>query len=107
MTLSPHPAPLPGGKTGAAQLQQRARACRVAGCDAVLAPGYYTKYRICALHSSTQAFIIGGISSRWCQQASRGVACKGGMWVLAVRWGQRDRTISGRRLILHPALPRP
>ncbi|CAN6823204.1 unnamed protein product [Brassica oleracea] len=47
--------------------------CQVEGCgmDLTNAKGYYTRHRVCGMHSKTPKVIVAGIEQRFCQQCSR------------------------------------
>ncbi|XP_010506029.1 PREDICTED: squamosa promoter-binding-like protein 9 [Camelina sativa] len=47
--------------------------CQVEGCgtDLTNAKGYYSRHRVCGMHSKTPKVIVGGLEQRFCQQCSR------------------------------------
>ncbi|CAL9236577.1 unnamed protein product [Arabidopsis halleri] len=47
--------------------------CQVEGCgmDLTNAKGYYSRHRVCGVHSKTPKVIVSGIEQRFCQQCSR------------------------------------
>nr|WAW78345.1 squamosa promoter binding protein-like 9 [Isatis tinctoria] len=47
--------------------------CQVEGCgmDLTNAKGYYSRHRVCGMHSKTPKVIVAGIEQRFCQQCSR------------------------------------
>ncbi|KAJ4892148.1 Squamosa promoter-binding-like protein 9 [Raphanus sativus] len=47
--------------------------CQVEGCgmDLTNAKGYYSRHRVCGVHSKTPKVIVAGIEQRFCQQCSR------------------------------------
>ncbi|CAN6586533.1 unnamed protein product [Malus baccata var. baccata] len=59
-----------GGNMG--QLGQPPR-CQVEGCQVDLsdAKAYYSRHKVCGLHSKTPTVIVAGLEQRFCQQCSR------------------------------------
>uniref|UniRef100_A0A1J3G9A6 Squamosa promoter-binding-like protein 9 n=1 Tax=Noccaea caerulescens TaxID=107243 RepID=A0A1J3G9A6_NOCCA len=57
---------------GSGQSSQIPR-CQVEGCgmDLTEAKGYYSRHRVCGIHSKTPKVIVAGIEQRFCQQCSR------------------------------------
>ncbi|ESQ52933.1 hypothetical protein EUTSA_v10016816mg [Eutrema salsugineum] len=47
--------------------------CQVEGCgmDLTNAKGYYSRHRVCGIHSKTPKVIVAGLEQRFCQQCSR------------------------------------
>lgn len=47
--------------------------CQVEGCgmDLTNAKGYYSRHRVCGMHSKTPKVIVAGLEQRFCQQCSR------------------------------------
>ncbi|OAP07580.1 SPL9 [Arabidopsis thaliana] len=47
--------------------------CQVEGCgmDLTNAKGYYSRHRVCGVHSKTPKVTVAGIEQRFCQQCSR------------------------------------
>ncbi|CAN8317987.1 unnamed protein product [Cochlearia groenlandica] len=47
--------------------------CQVEGCgiDLTNAKGYYSRHRVCGVHSKTPKVIVSGLEQRFCQQCSR------------------------------------
>ncbi|XP_059646371.1 squamosa promoter-binding-like protein 9 [Cornus florida] len=69
-----HPPPAPSKKlrSGALQGGQPPR-CQVEGCKVDLsdAKAYYSRHRVCGMHSKSPKVIVAGIEQRFCQQCSR------------------------------------
>ncbi|XP_047328538.1 squamosa promoter-binding-like protein 9 [Impatiens glandulifera] len=60
------------GRTGNVQGGQPPR-CRVEGCKADLTDvkAYYSRHRVCGMHSKSPKVIVAGLEQRFCQQCSR------------------------------------
>lgn len=50
--------------------------CQVEGCKADLsdAKAYYSRHKVCGMHSKTPKVIVAGLEQRFCQQCSRSVS---------------------------------
>lgn len=61
-----------GGGGGAIQGGQPPR-CQVEGCRVDLsdAKAYYSRHKVCGMHSKSATVIVAGIEQRFCQQCSR------------------------------------
>ncbi|KAL8142899.1 hypothetical protein V2J09_015931 [Rumex salicifolius] len=70
-----------GGSTAAATPGKKGRGpvqsgqpprCQVEGCDVDLtdAKAYYSRHKVCCMHSKSSTVIVGGIKQRFCQQCS-------------------------------------
>ncbi|GAA0168647.1 hypothetical protein LIER_23318 [Lithospermum erythrorhizon] len=68
----PPQSPAKKGRSGAVQSGQPPR-CQVEGCQVDLsdAKTYYSRHKVCGLHSKTPKVIVAGIEQRFCQQCSR------------------------------------
>ncbi|KAG9142336.1 hypothetical protein Leryth_016834 [Lithospermum erythrorhizon] len=68
----PPQSPAKKGRSGGAQGGQPPR-CQVQGCQVDLsnAKSYYSKHKVCGLHSKTSKVIVAGLEQRFCQQCSR------------------------------------
>ncbi|GER39910.1 squamosa promoter-binding protein, partial [Striga asiatica] len=68
----PPPSPAKKGRTAAAQGGQPPR-CQVEGCSADLSDSkpYYSRHKVCAVHSKSPTVIVAGLEQRFCQQCSR------------------------------------
>nr|GMD00229.1 squamosa promoter-binding-like protein 9 [Ipomoea batatas] len=66
------PSPAKRGRTAAAQSGQPPR-CQVEGCKADLSEvkAYYSKHKVCGMHSKSPKVIVSGLEQRFCQQCSR------------------------------------
>lgn len=64
-----------GGGCGAIQGGQPPR-CQVEGCRVDLsdAKAYYSRHKVCGMHSKSATVIVAGIEQRFCQQCSRSKA---------------------------------
>ncbi|KAM0990367.1 hypothetical protein ACFX2I_008902 [Malus domestica] len=62
----------PKKQRGGGNLGQRPR-CQVEGCEVDLsgAKPYYSRHKVCGLHSKTPTVIVAGLEQRFCQQCSR------------------------------------
>ncbi|GFY80610.1 squamosa promoter binding protein-like 9 [Actinidia rufa] len=60
------------GRSGAVQGGQPPR-CQVEGCKVDLsdAKAYYSRHKVCGMHSKSPTVIVGGLEMRFCQQCSR------------------------------------
>lgn len=60
------------GRTGNVQGGQPPR-CKVEGCKADLSDvkAYYSRHRVCGMHSKSPKVIVAGLEQRFCQQCSR------------------------------------
>ncbi|BAT96432.1 hypothetical protein VIGAN_08337300 [Vigna angularis var. angularis] len=60
------------GRGGSVQPAQPPR-CQVQGCNADLsgAKAYYSRHKVCAMHSKSPTVIVAGLEQRFCQQCSR------------------------------------
>ena len=60
------------GRGGSVQPVQPPR-CQVQGCNADLsgAKAYYSRHKVCAMHSKSPTVIVAGLEQRFCQQCSR------------------------------------
>ncbi|CAN1278207.1 Squamosa promoter-binding-like protein 9 [Linum perenne] len=54
-------------------LQQQTPRCQVEGCNVDLSDvkPYYSRHKVCAIHSKTSTVIVAGLEQRFCQQCSR------------------------------------
>lgn len=61
-----------GGGGGAVQSGQPPR-CQVEGCKVDLsdAKAYYSRHKVCGMHSKSPMVIVAGLEQRFCQQCSR------------------------------------
>nr|GLL47468.1 squamosa promoter-binding-like protein 9 isoform X1 [Ipomoea trifida] len=66
------PSPAKRGRTAASQGGQPPR-CQVEGCKADLSEvkAYYSKHKVCGMHSKSPKVIVSGLEQRFCQQCSR------------------------------------
>ncbi|KAI4348759.1 hypothetical protein L6164_009441 [Bauhinia variegata] len=64
--------PTKKGRGGASQGTQPPR-CQVEGCEADLsdAKAYYSRHKVCGMHSKSSKVIVAGLEQRFCQQCSR------------------------------------
>ncbi|KAJ0989771.1 hypothetical protein J5N97_008127 [Dioscorea zingiberensis] len=64
--------PAKKGKVAVQGVQQPPR-CQVEGCNADLsdAKAYYSKHKVCGMHSKSPKVIVAGLEQRFCQQCSR------------------------------------
>ncbi|CAH9068541.1 unnamed protein product [Cuscuta epithymum] len=71
-SLPPSSSPAKKGRSGAAQGGQPAR-CQVEGCNVDLSDvkAYYSRHKVCAMHSKSPTVVVAGIEQRFCQQCSR------------------------------------
>ncbi|KAI3678148.1 hypothetical protein L6452_37429 [Arctium lappa] len=62
-----------GGQVGLGQGQQQPPRCQVEGCNLDLsdAKTYYSRHKVCGVHSKTAKVIVNGLEQRFCQQCSR------------------------------------
>ncbi|KAL6958904.1 Squamosa promoter-binding-like protein [Sarracenia purpurea var. burkii] len=77
---SPSPSP-PGGADSGQLPPKKGRGvqvgepprCQVEGCKVDLsdAKAYYSRHKVCVMHSKTPKVIVGGVEQRFCQQCSR------------------------------------
>lgn len=60
------------GRVGSMQGAQPPR-CQVEGCKVDLsgAKAYYSRHKVCSMHSKSPTVIVAGIEQRFCQQCSR------------------------------------
>ncbi|CAJ1967464.1 unnamed protein product [Sphenostylis stenocarpa] len=60
------------GRVGSVQPPQPPR-CQVAGCkvDLTGAKAYYSRHKVCAMHSKSPTVVVAGLEQRFCQQCSR------------------------------------
>ncbi|KAK4797615.1 hypothetical protein SAY86_029941 [Trapa natans] len=60
-------------RAGQVQEGQQPPRCQVAGCmvDLSHAKAYYSRHKVCGMHSKSPKVIVGGIEQRFCQQCSR------------------------------------
>ncbi|PIA53392.1 hypothetical protein AQUCO_00900161v1 [Aquilegia coerulea] len=60
-------------KKGRGVLQGQPPRCSVEGCklDLTDAKPYYSRHKVCGMHSKTPKVIVGGLEQRFCQQCSR------------------------------------
>ncbi|KAI8558928.1 hypothetical protein RHMOL_Rhmol04G0134200 [Rhododendron molle] len=65
------------GRSGGVQGGQPPR-CQVEGCRVDLsdAKAYYSRHKVCGMHSKSPKVIVGGLEQRFCQQCSSGKATK-------------------------------
>ncbi|KAK6124628.1 hypothetical protein DH2020_041631 [Rehmannia glutinosa] len=68
----PPPSPAKKGRTGLVQGGQPPR-CQVEGCKVDLsdAKAYYSRHKVCGMHSKSSTVIVAGLEQRFCQQCSR------------------------------------
>ncbi|CAK9159340.1 unnamed protein product [Ilex paraguariensis] len=68
----PPPAPARKGRSGVVQGGQPPR-CQVEGCSLDLsdAKTYYSRHKVCGMHSKSPKVIVAGLEQRFCQQCSR------------------------------------
>lgn len=68
----PPQSPAKRGRTAVAQGGQPPR-CQVEGCKADLSEvkAYYSKHKVCGMHSKSPKVIVAGLEQRFCQQCSR------------------------------------
>lgn len=73
--LPPAPATSKRGRAGLVQGGQPPR-CQVEGCQADLsdAKAYYSRHKVCGMHSKSPTVIVAGLEQRFCQQCSRSAA---------------------------------
>ncbi|KAI3472146.1 hypothetical protein Pfo_029634 [Paulownia fortunei] len=66
------PSPAKKGRTGFVQGGQPPR-CQVEGCKVDLsdAKAYYSRHKVCGMHSKSPKVIVAGLEQRFCQQCSR------------------------------------
>lgn len=65
---------LPPKKVRAAVVQgSQPPRCQVEGCHVDLsdAKAYYSRHKVCGMHSKSPRVIVGGVEQRFCQQCSR------------------------------------
>ncbi|VFQ72242.1 unnamed protein product [Cuscuta campestris] len=67
------PQPAKRGRGAAAQGGGRPPRCQVEGCQADLSgvKAYYSKHKVCGVHSKSPIAIVAGLEQRFCQQCSR------------------------------------
>lgn len=55
--------------------QQEPPRCQVEGCKLDLsdAKAYYSRHKVCGMHSKSPMVIVAGLEQRFCQQCSRSV----------------------------------
>nr|GMD39749.1 squamosa promoter-binding-like protein 9 [Ipomoea batatas] len=70
--LPPPPSPAKKGRSAVVQGGQPPR-CQVEGCNADLsdAKAYYSRHKVCGMHSKSPTVIVAGLEQRFCQQCSR------------------------------------
>lgn len=58
---------------GVVQGVQQAPRCQVEGCNVDLSDvkAYYSRHKVCAIHSKSPKVIVAGLEQRFCQQCSR------------------------------------
>ncbi|XP_019186327.1 PREDICTED: squamosa promoter-binding-like protein 9 [Ipomoea nil] len=68
----PPTSPAKKGRSGVVQGGQPPR-CQVEGCNADLsdAKAYYSRHKVCGMHSKSPTVIVAGLEQRFCQQCSR------------------------------------
>lgn len=68
----PPPLPAKKGRGVVVQGGQPPR-CQVEGCkvDVSDAKAYYSRHKVCCMHSKSPMVIVGGLEQRFCQQCSR------------------------------------
>lgn len=68
----PPPSPAKKGRSAVVQGGQPPR-CQVEGCNADLsdAKAYYSRHKVCGMHSKSPTVIVAGLEQRFCQQCSR------------------------------------
>ncbi|KAL1312336.1 hypothetical protein HN51_038954 [Arachis hypogaea] len=61
------------GRGGSVQHAQQPPRCQVEGCKADLsdAKAYYSRHKVCAMHSKSPTVTVSGLQQRFCQQCSR------------------------------------
>lgn len=61
------------GKGGAVQQRSQPPRCQVEGCKVDLSGSkpYYSRHKVCAIHSKSPTVIVSGLKQRFCQQCSR------------------------------------
>ncbi|PIN13216.1 hypothetical protein CDL12_14181 [Handroanthus impetiginosus] len=69
---APPSSPAKKGRTGVLQGGQPPR-CQVEGCKVDLsdAKAYYSRHKVCGMHSKSPKVIVAGLEQRFCQQCSR------------------------------------
>ncbi|KAL9260675.1 Squamosa promoter-binding protein-like 15-like protein [Drosera capensis] len=62
-----------GGGKGQAQQRNQPVRCQVKGCgvDLTDAKTYYSRHKVCEMHSKAALVVVGGLEQRFCQQCSR------------------------------------
>ncbi|KAL2501673.1 Squamosa promoter-binding-like protein 9 [Forsythia ovata] len=67
-----HQSPAKKGRSGVVQGGQPPR-CQVEGCKVDLsdAKAYYSRHKVCGMHSKSPKVIVAGLEQRFCQQCSR------------------------------------
>nr|AUW52981.1 squamosa promoter binding-like protein 9b [Petunia x hybrida] len=70
--LPPAPVMSKRGRSGMVQGGQPPR-CQVEGCQVDLsnAKAYYSRHKVCSMHSKSPTVVVGGLEQRFCQQCSR------------------------------------
>jgi len=60
------------GRSGSVQHSQPPR-CQVEGCklDLTDAKAYYSRHKVCSMHSKSPTVTVSGLQQRFCQQCSR------------------------------------
>ncbi|KAL2535110.1 Squamosa promoter-binding-like protein 15 [Abeliophyllum distichum] len=68
----PPPVPAKKGRGGGVQGAQPPR-CQVEGCQIDLSDSkaYYSRHKVCGMHSKSRKVIVAGLEQRFCQQCSR------------------------------------
>ncbi|XP_022882652.1 squamosa promoter-binding-like protein 17 [Olea europaea var. sylvestris] len=68
----PPPSPAKKGRIGVGQSGQPSR-CQVEGCNVDLsdAKAYYSRHKVCGMHSKFPRVTVAGLEQRFCQQCSR------------------------------------
>lgn len=66
------PSPAKKGRTAVVQGGQPPR-CQVEGCRVDLsdAKAYYSRHKVCGMHSKSPKVVVAGLEQRFCQQCSR------------------------------------
>lgn len=77
---TPTKKPRGGGVVHAAQPPR----CQVEGCKVDLsdAKAYYSRHKVCTMHSKSPKVIVAGLEQRFCQQCSRSDAFLSTLWFL-------------------------
>lgn len=69
----PPPAPAKKGRVGGVFQGGQPPRCQVEGCKVDLsdAKAYYSRHKVCGMHSKSGKVIVSGLEQRFCQQCSR------------------------------------